>query len=50
MMMVPMMANLEPVQQRRDDEAGEGREVSDERDRDRQQLRVGQIEFQKIQQ
>jgi hypothetical protein len=44
------MPMVQPVQQRRDDQAGKRRKVRDQRDDDGQQLRVGQIELEKIQQ
>ena len=50
MVMVVVVTHFQPTQQGRDDQADERREIGDERHRDRQELRVGQIEFEKIQQ
>jgi hypothetical protein len=43
------MAYLQPIQQGRDDQAGARGEVHDQDHDDSQQLRVGQIEFEEIQ-
>lgn len=44
------MATSQPTQKRRDDQAGERRKVCDQHHHDSQQLWVGQIEFEEIQQ